>query len=141
MLDKLGEDQVFSPLCEKTLEKSLTAKEMDAEVDYLYSLLERQDKYGPGYMSTTPEKLPPMETEILPSNLPILDIPWGEQVFEVPSCPWLTNIDNYCAMGELSNQWNPHEREKFLVAMERVLFDAPYLFKYHPPDDPSACFV
>lgn len=34
---------VFSPLCDNPLEKYLSAEEMDAEVDHLYSLLEKQD--------------------------------------------------------------------------------------------------
>ncbi len=74
-----------------------------------------------------------METEILLSNPLILDIPWGEHGFKVPSCPWLTNIDQSGDMGELPNQCNSQERNNFLVESKSIFFDAPYLFKYHPP--------
>jgi hypothetical protein len=54
---------------EDPLAKPLTAKEMDAEVDYLYSMLAKQDAYEPIF-----EELEPMEATSVPSNSPCLDL-------------------------------------------------------------------
>ncbi|KAI8572927.1 hypothetical protein RHMOL_Rhmol01G0238900 [Rhododendron molle] len=54
---------------EDPLAKPLAAKEMDAEVDYLYFLLAKQDASKPIF-----EELEPMEATIVPSNSPCHDL-------------------------------------------------------------------
>ncbi|KAI8547457.1 hypothetical protein RHMOL_Rhmol07G0197400 [Rhododendron molle] len=76
---------------EDPLAKSLTAKEMDAEVDYLYSLLAKQDAYEPI------EELEAMKATIVPSNFPCLDLlPAKEMDGEVDSFHSLLEKQDAC---------------------------------------------
>ncbi|XP_058217477.1 uncharacterized protein LOC131328561 [Rhododendron vialii] len=66
---------------EDPLAKSLTTKEMDAEVDYLYSLLTKQDAYGPIF-----EELATMEAAIVPSNPLCLNLLTAKEMDAEFSC-------------------------------------------------------
>ncbi|KAI8559752.1 hypothetical protein RHMOL_Rhmol04G0198700 [Rhododendron molle] len=77
---------------EDPLAKPLTAKEMDAEVDYLYSLLAKQDAYEPIF-----EELEPMEATIVPSHSPCLDLLTAKEMdSEVDSLPSLLDKHDAC---------------------------------------------
>ncbi|KAI8572915.1 hypothetical protein RHMOL_Rhmol01G0238200 [Rhododendron molle] len=68
MVDILESELAFFPHCDGSLVQLLTVKKMDAEVDYLYLLLAKQDAYGPIF-----EELESMQVTIVPSSSPCLD--------------------------------------------------------------------
>ena len=75
------------------------------------------------------------------NHVPILDTFLDEQLFALSTCPWYVDITNYLVTSQVTSQWTPQDRRKFLVEVKRFFFDDPYLNKCFPNQIMRRCVL